>query len=113
MVKWPCGMGETLTAVSSESNIGDPEFTSENLQRFVAEKWKNYNCTHCHHREWSADLLQKSVGNIPMSVPPIFTVAGGQVAPVYLIYCNNCGIVNLLSRSYFLSWAQAQRREGQ
>ena len=62
------------------------EFDQDKLNEWFTEKWKHGACPVCETNQW-APLGR--LGMVPNINPP--GPDGGNVVPVLLIYCTNCG----------------------
>lgn len=108
-----CGDLEATADMSDDTTppqqpIGDPEFTAENVDRFLKEKWLSMSCPRCGVNQWAVDLPRKTIVNFPVSVPPLFSTTAGHVMPYYMLLCLNCGHPEFFMRSVFIEWCRAQ-----
>lgn len=62
------------------------ELDQDALNRWIEEKWRHGPCPVCDTNEW---VPLPRIGMVPNINPP--GPNGGNVVPVLLIHCTNCG----------------------
>jgi hypothetical protein len=98
--------GERPSASAIPTAIRTYEFTQEQLDKFLAEKWNDFACEICGTRSWTYDPNLKfvslsSVDGKDNGVPSKF------ITVAFRTHCSNCGNTKFLAALLIKDWLEA------
>lgn len=88
------------------------DFSPDEFNRFIAERWTNETCERCGHNDWIAGQTAREMYSTLGVYQPAFKLTPYEKNfHLLTVACNNCGNVRLTLADIFFEWLDDVRKD--